>query len=147
MNDKINADRFSGFAGLYENVRPSVPDTACNILIDYLGKKPDTVVDLGCGTGLSTVVWEDKSEQIIGIDPSEDMLAEAKSKGNGHISFYQGFSDDTAFARSHCRYCVFTVFPLDGAQCKNSIWVCRFRSTSTAAGLRGRRQSNQGQRG
>lgn len=95
MNDKINANRFSGFAGLYENVRPSVPDIACNILIDYLGKKPDTIVDLGCGTGLSTVIWEDKSEQVIGIDPSEDMLAEAKSKRNEHISFIKAFSDNT----------------------------------------------------
>ncbi len=95
MNNKINADRFSGFAGLYENVRPSLPDIACNILMDYLGKKPSTVVDLGCGTGLSTVVWENKSEKVIGIDPNGDMLAEAENKGNSSISFIKAFSDDT----------------------------------------------------
>ena len=95
MDNKINADRFSGFAGLYENTRPSVPEMACNILIDYLGKNPDTIVDLGCGTGLSTVVWEVKCEQVIGLEPNEDMLAEARSKENRHISFIKAFSDHT----------------------------------------------------
>ena len=32
MDNKINADRFSGFAGLYENTRPSVPEMACKII-------------------------------------------------------------------------------------------------------------------
>lgn len=55
MNDKINASRFLGFAGLYENVRPSVPAAAAGqySLITSV-KSPVTTVDLGCGTGLST---------------------------------------------------------------------------------------------
>ena len=95
MNDKINASRFLGFAGLYENVRPSVPAAACGILVDYFGKKPSTTVDLGCGTGLSTIVWKDKSERIIGIEPSDDMLATARHKEAENISFIQAFSDHT----------------------------------------------------
>lgn len=95
MNDKINADRFLGFADIYDNARPSVPATACDILIDYLGKQPDTIVDLGCGTGLSTVIWKDKANSIIGIEPSGDMLSTAKSKEKDNVLFIKAFSDDT----------------------------------------------------
>lgn len=94
MNDKINAERFSGFSALYESVRPSVPSKICDILIDYIDKTPDTVVDLGCGTGLSTVVWNGKSDRIIGIEPNGDMLLTAKNKENEHISFIKAFSNN-----------------------------------------------------
>ena len=96
MDDKINANRFTGFAGLYETVRPTVPAAACEILLDYVGKKPHTVIDLGCGTGLSTGIWKGKSERIIGIDPSEDMLETAKKKETKQISFLKAFSNHTA---------------------------------------------------
>lgn len=95
MNDKINADRFNGFSQLYNNVRPTLPEKACDILINYIGKKPQTVVDLGCGTGLSAYVWQGKCEHIIGVDPSADMLKTATENKSGDISFIKAFSDNT----------------------------------------------------
>lgn len=94
-NDKLNADRFLGFAKLYESSRPTVPNQVCAFLFNYLEKKPTQIVDLGCGTGLSTLVWQDKCDSIIGIDPSRDMLNIAEEKQTGDILFKQAYSDNT----------------------------------------------------
>lgn len=92
---KLNAERFIGFADIYENSRPEFPSYAIDIIIRYIRRIPQTVVDLGCGTGLSTLVWENKCEKIIGIDPSDDMLSIAKTKSNINISFIKAYSDNT----------------------------------------------------
>ena len=92
---EINADRFIGFADIYENSRPTVPVHSVEIITEYLGRIPDTVVDLGCGTGLSTLVLQDRCGKIIGIDPSDDMLSIAKTKMNDTISFIKAYSDNT----------------------------------------------------
>ncbi len=91
----INADRFVGFANIYEKSRPTVPVHAIELITNYLGKKPEIVVDLGCGTGLSTRVWENKCSKVIGIEPSEDMLNIAKEKSNAPTSFVKAYSDNT----------------------------------------------------
>ena len=94
QNDKINSNRFSGFAQLYENSRPAVPAFACNMVMKYLERKPEQIVDLGCGTGLSTMAWLGKCDNIIGIEPNDEMLSIAKRKSNG-ISFIKAYSDST----------------------------------------------------
>lgn len=90
-----NADRFTGFADLYENARPSVPEYPVRVICAYLGKTPDTAVDLGCGTGLSTAVWQTAARRVIGIEPSGDMLAVARRKNLDRAEFIQAFSDST----------------------------------------------------
>lgn len=92
-----NADRFTGFADLYDHARPKPPIDVRDILVRYLGHLPALTVDLGCGTGLSTVMWCDVSEQVVGIEPSPDMLNIARKKGEHHknLSFRQVFSDAT----------------------------------------------------
>ncbi len=94
QDDKINSNRFLGFAQLYENSRPTIPDSACNIVMSYLEHKPNQIVDLGCGTGLSTLAWIGKCDNIIGIDPNAEMLSIAKKKSN-NISFINTYSNNT----------------------------------------------------
>lgn len=94
QDDKINSNRFLGFAQLYENSRPTIPDSACDIVLNYLKHKPNWIVDLGCGTGLSTKAWSGKCDNIIGIDPNDEMLSIAKQKSND-ISFIKAYSDNT----------------------------------------------------
>lgn len=94
QNDKINSNRFFEFAKLYENSRPTIPETACNTVLNYLGYTPSQVVDLGCGTGLSTLAWSGKCEKIIGIEPNEEMLSVARQK-SGAVSFIKAYSNNT----------------------------------------------------
>ncbi|MCD7796721.1 MAG: methyltransferase domain-containing protein [Clostridiales bacterium] len=93
QDDKINSNRFVGFAQLYENSRPSIPYYACNILPNYLEHKPEQIADLGCGTDLSTMAWIGKYNGIIGVDPNEEMLSIAKQKSD-KISFIKACSDN-----------------------------------------------------
>ena len=96
MNNAIkNADRFVGFADTYENARPAMPQYPITVIKKYLKREPEIVVDLGCGTGLSTVIWKDYSKKVIGVEPSEDMLSIARKKQYNNISFIKAFSHKT----------------------------------------------------
>jgi len=73
-------ERFAGFAGVYNQYRPNPPAELGEILTHMINMPvPALVVDLGCGTGLSTRFWAERACQIIGIDPSEEMLAVARA--------------------------------------------------------------------
>ena len=94
-NKQQNADRFSGFADIYEKARPKVPAYPVDVICRYLGKKPRLVIDMGCGTGLSSEIWQSVSDEVIGIEPSDDMIYIAESKANSKLHFLKAFSDDT----------------------------------------------------
>lgn len=42
---------------------------------------PDRVLDLGCGTGISTRLLAEHGLDVLGMDPNEDMLALAREQG------------------------------------------------------------------
>ncbi len=90
-----NADRFTGFADVYESARPEMPHYAMDVIRLYMEKQPDTVVDLGCGTGLSTACWEGHCNAVIGIEPSEDMLRLAEQKRTAVVPFRKAYAHDT----------------------------------------------------
>ncbi|MGF9698471.1 class I SAM-dependent methyltransferase [Paenibacillus sp. MABNR03] len=94
-----NVERFKGFGTLYDQNRPSAPTEVVEILNTYLGTKPRLVADVGCGTGLSSWIWLNEAERIIGIEPSDDMraVAEAKWEAAGkpdHLRFVSGLSHE-----------------------------------------------------
>lgn len=94
-----NVERFKGFGTLYDQNRPSAPTEVVEILTAYLGGQPRLVADVGCGTGLSSWVWLDHAERIIGIEPSDDMraVAEAKWEAAGkpdNLRFVSGMSHE-----------------------------------------------------
>jgi len=97
-NKQLNADRFLGFANTYDLARPQCPQYVIEIAKKYLGCKPNVVVDLGCGTGLSTLIWNGNSDYVVGVEPNNDMIAIArKNAGNNkNVEFIKGFSNDTA---------------------------------------------------
>jgi ubiquinone/menaquinone biosynthesis C-methylase UbiE len=96
-NSHLNANRFLGFADIYENARPKCPEKVKEILLKYLGTTPSLVVDLGCGTGLSTTIWSEISNKVIGIEPSKDMIKIAREKTStlDNVTFLSAFSDNT----------------------------------------------------
>lgn len=75
-----NSRRFNGFADVYENARPAVPAYAVETAERYLGRRPQLVVDLGCGTGLSLLAWRGHCSKLIGVEPNAGMLQIAAQK-------------------------------------------------------------------
>lgn len=92
-----NIERFSGFAGLYDRYRPAPPAFLATILLDLAqASRPDCVVDLGCGTGLSTRYWADLAGEVIGVDPSADMLRQAREQTHAaNLHYRAGLSHAT----------------------------------------------------
>ncbi len=69
-----NVERFTGYADLYDRYRPQLPAVFADVLTQLAQvQEPGLVVDLGCGTGLSTRIWAERARQVIGIEPSDDM--------------------------------------------------------------------------
>ena len=95
-----NAGRFEGFARLYDSARPACPAYVVEILTRYLGRRPRTVVDLGCGSGRSALAWRGAAGRIIGVEPGGDMLTQATANARGarDVTFIRAFSDGTGLA-------------------------------------------------
>jgi ubiquinone/menaquinone biosynthesis C-methylase UbiE len=93
-----NINQFSGFTGIYDKYRPKMPSVIIDILTQ-LGHapRPNLVVDLACGTGLSTRVWTKRAQNIIGVEPNEDMLSKARSmsKKFKNITYEEGTATET----------------------------------------------------
>lgn len=92
-----NVARFSGFADLYDRHRAAPPEVLAELLTRLSGvPKPDLVVDLGSGTGLSTRYWRGKSRRVIGIESTADMRAQAEALegefNSNEIQYREGFS-------------------------------------------------------
>lgn len=92
---QCNAQRFMGFADVYDKARPTVPQACVALLTRYLGRVPDTVVDLGSGTGLSTRAWAGACREAIGVEPSPDMIAQARRRGGQGLRFVEGYAHTT----------------------------------------------------
>jgi ubiquinone/menaquinone biosynthesis C-methylase UbiE len=70
-----------GFADTYDANRLAPPSDLLDVLTLFARtERPELVVDLGSGTGLSTRVWADRAEQAVGIEPNPAMRAEAEAR-------------------------------------------------------------------
>ncbi len=96
MSLDANANRFSGFADLYDAVRPVPPTVLAEVIARYAGGRPELVVDLGSGTGLSSRWAASWSNEVIGVEPSADMRARAAAvTSDAHVQFVPGWSNAT----------------------------------------------------
>jgi len=94
-----NITRFSGFSDLYNGSRPVPPAIIPRIIGLYLTGAPGLVVDIGSGTGLSALIWADRAERVVGIEPNDDMRAEAeKNTRSDRVTYQKGHSNDTGLA-------------------------------------------------
>ncbi|ANS74258.1 SAM-dependent methyltransferase [Paenibacillus yonginensis] len=75
-----NINRFNGFGNLYDQNRPSAPTEVVRLVEGYLNSKPELVVDVGCGTGLSSFLWLGEARKVIGVEPNDDMRSVAVGK-------------------------------------------------------------------
>jgi SAM-dependent methyltransferase len=69
-----------GFAAVYDTHRPSPPAALLDILLLVAQiKRAHLVVDLGSGTGLSTRVWSDYADEVVGVEANPHMLDRARA--------------------------------------------------------------------
>ena len=77
-------EAYTGFAAVYDELMDNIPyEEWGKYLIDLLneyGIKDGIVLDLGCGTGNITEILANNGYDMIGVDNSEEMLAEAMEK-------------------------------------------------------------------
>ncbi len=84
-NGKINYFAYGTAAKRYARARPYFHSLVTSKIKDFLKlKEPldtalDTVLDVGCGTGLSTLSLKEIAVRIVGMDISAEMLSEASN--------------------------------------------------------------------
>jgi len=62
------SDIWTGKASSYNRVRPTPPPALLDLLTQLIGMPhPALVVDVGSGTGLSTTIWGERAERVIGM--------------------------------------------------------------------------------
>lgn len=75
---------YEALAASYDRLTVDIPyaDLAryYESLWSLYGLRPETVLDLACGTGSLSVLLAERSLQVIGVDASEEMLTEAAEK-------------------------------------------------------------------
>src|SRR5437660_7168405 len=92
---------WTGKASSYDRARPTPPPALLDLLTQLIGMPhPALVVDVGSGTGLSTAIWGERAERVIGIEPNADMRKEAVHKVEDHpdaaqIEYREGLAHQT----------------------------------------------------
>ncbi len=92
--------RFSGLAENYAKYRPGYPAEAVDFILAHCGLgRGSLLVDVGCGTGISSRLFAERGLRVIGIDPNEDMRRQAEAAnrplGNLAPSYRKGRAEET----------------------------------------------------
>ncbi len=81
----------------YDQTRKA-DSTVTQRLVHFLGNTPEkSWVDIGCGTGNYTAALSQAGADIIGVDPSDDMLDQAREK-YPEMSWVKGKAEELPFA-------------------------------------------------
>jgi SAM-dependent methyltransferase len=86
-------ERFTGLSDLYSKARPGYPQEIVHWCLDLLSAPPKLIVDVGCGTGISTRAFAATGHDTVGIEPNAEMLAAAIAQGSA--GYREGSSTST----------------------------------------------------
>jgi ubiquinone/menaquinone biosynthesis C-methylase UbiE len=86
-----------GFAEMYDEHRPRPAAAVVDVLLLLAQTgRAGLVVDLGAGTGLSTRVWADRADEVVGVDGNSRMIERAQRVTRAsNIRFVEGFAAET----------------------------------------------------
>jgi SAM-dependent methyltransferase len=86
-----------GFASGYDSHRPSPPSALLDMLcLEAQAERPRLVVDLGSGTGLSTRAWAESADEVVGVEASPEMRAQAEAATSAkNVRFVEAFAQET----------------------------------------------------
>jgi SAM-dependent methyltransferase len=101
MTDAHPTERFTGRSEAYAQSRPSYPEAAIQGIVDHCRLKTgDLLVDIGCGTGISSRLFADKGLQVIGIEPNDEMRRTAESQKHERITYRKATGEQTGLDAS-----------------------------------------------
>jgi SAM-dependent methyltransferase len=85
------------FPGGYDANRPSPPAAVLDVLsLEAQVERPRLVVDLGSGTGLSTRVWADRADEVVGVEASAEMCNQAERATSApNVRYVHGYAQET----------------------------------------------------
>lgn len=73
-------ERFEGLAAVYDQYRPDYPHSAIHYILSRTGiRNGGRLVDIGCGTGISSRLMAAQGLQVVGIEPNADMRRQAEA--------------------------------------------------------------------
>jgi len=92
--------RFTGLAQIYAKARPTYPETAIDFIVEKCALSENScLVDIGCGTGISSRLFAERKIPTIGIDPNDDMRQAAIEENSRArfewLSFINGSAENT----------------------------------------------------
>jgi SAM-dependent methyltransferase len=98
-----STDRFTGRAGAYAKYRPSYPSRALDHIVSRCELGADSLmVDVGCGTGISSRLFGALGIKVLGIEPNDDMRAVADAVPSGasgqRVAYRTGQAERTGLA-------------------------------------------------
>ena len=70
------------FVERYQRLRPRPPEALFEMLVSLAPSPCELVVDLGAGTGISTVPWASRATRVIGIEINPQMTGRAAAAAN-----------------------------------------------------------------
>jgi len=93
MGQKLG--NFGSLVDHYERARRAYPKEVFTLLKTYLPKDP-RILDLGCGTGISTRQLNSLGK-VVGCDPDPIMLCSAREHEMGDITYVRGSAEELPF--------------------------------------------------
>lgn len=91
--------RFSGLEATYDRYRPDYPEALWKFLQEHCQLPAGAmVVDIGCGTGISSRQMAEHGWNVVGIEPNAAMRQVAESRhgdGAGQLIFRDGTAENT----------------------------------------------------
>ena len=91
--------RFTGLSDLYAQYRPNYPTDAIDFIIGHCDLQAGSlVVDVGCGTGISSRLFAERAVNVIGIEPNAEMRASGQRETSPRGMPQPVYRDGTAEA-------------------------------------------------
>lgn len=93
-------------------------DYILDLIWEHTAKKPESILDMGCGTGKHAAFLAQEEIIVQGIDLSEKMIAIAKQNKSDYLGFKQ--ADVRTFRMEHVFDVVISLFHVASYQTQNS---------------------------